>query len=1132
MSVAGFMSNMGKMLYPTDGTEYIFVNIYRIQSKDTGTEARSDLVKFLKNFRGSGDQINNTTKHIASFSTILNNDILGLQVENASVYGSKIEMAFEDGDFRFSKLIRKNDIIIIHRIPSNLARFFDVITSVFGVSALPTSIAGKKIEKVGDSLISRYTGIKTYGQKMILKDNEPIFSGLITKASIVSHGSTQFRLDAQDMIRILQQINTDDIKTTTYASLPTNTDDYFINEASTKTNAKQTTYSSDLLHTLAMAVKYHITVTGEEIADQIEVKTLDEYNNSTITDVNKIYIIKITDSVYLFGLNPILAARCYLTYFTKETGMRNYFNFNIFHQTKEMYAKVLKLVEETHANSASTQNPLIMFGAMFSDSEYTDHQNSNWTSAQVYDFLTKNTTQLKYVFTETTMSLLFDYQITEYVVTRAFNTKERKKKDITADELVRTYFWSLIGGITGGDFDATAEFSGGKVFYENTDKDKWRINPKAIDQYIGNIGKVMKAFNKSISFSFLFNTRIRNLRSAKYNPLVKNQQSSIPMIQVIQLLVGAINGLPLSQSKSTGSQIDASYDISQRIWLQSKIGFGNKDNKPEWYSFSDEEQIPTIYITIQYGEVQKFSESNITLLEHIMEYEFYDLPSNGKFSVYTGAGSGQEVPIIAYIDKGADNTEPTFSLGSILNFNFQNIYGKDILQRYQSENLFPQVGAEAIKTIPRKALMVLTKGTDVNKLKAADKDFESSLSSLASPIQIGHDIRKYHEGTFANADMFLQTPVVKSNSSRTTEVVNMFATNGMPTGANAKFQKVGAVTFPEEDEQSFPSAENTCVFNEGTYHVITTGVRKYYDVLAFLPIVQRYLDYMDIGFKGYNGDGDVNVNKYKDGLVVLTNLKFSSANRYVKFVPDRETTVFNMITELKEFIQQFRGEEAQKYMMLKYATKVTGIETKKFRHGNEAMTTRADQVRTKFIAENLLQYEIPNPDGQETILAIAGVVFSLSHYMNRLIAQSTIGGVLYIPTSFKGDGTQQFDDFNKSYVNIGDALQFVPDKDSTVWTMTELVQRMGKGLKNLFEKFSPQTRKNRLDLFRKPFYVWKVVSYFGGSSTSGTSGSTQRVYITDSGLQWRTSYEEDNITSRIAESIKLRGLDVPSGAEA
>jgi len=150
--------------------------------------------------------------------------------------------------------------------------------------------------------------------------------------------------------------------------------------------------------------------------------------------------------------------------------------------------------------------------------------------------------------------------------------------------------------------------------------------------------------------------------------------------------------------------------------------------------------------------------------------------------------------------------------------------------------------------------------------------------------------------------------------------------------------------------------------------------------------------------------------------------------------------------------------------------------------------------------------------------------------MNRLIAQSTIGGVLYMPTSFKNGG-QQFDDFNKNFIQIGDSLQFVPSGEGLDGGgIKEFLSKLASNFAQQLTSIFGGVKKDRLDLFRKPFYVWKVVSYFGGSSTSGTSGSTQRVYITDSGLQWRTSYEEDNITSRIAESIRLRGLDAPTGS--
>ena len=130
--------------------------------------------------------------------------------------------------------------------------------------------------------------------------------------------------------------------------------------------------------------------------------------------------------------------------------------------------------------------------------------------------------------------------------------------------------------------------------------------------------------------------------------------------------------------------------------------------------------------------------------------------------------------------------------------------------------------------------------------------------------------------------------------------------------------------------------------------------------------------------------------------------------------------------------------------------------------------------------------------------------------MNRVAKESTTGGVLYLPMKNKSDG---------SIFKIGDAITFQDPTEEAI------EGKIKKALNILIIGDKPNTN---LDIYKKIYYVWKITYYFGGAGTdpSGTSGNTMRVYVTDSGIHWKSSYEESDITTQIAEKMQLHNLKV------
>ena len=128
--------------------------------------------------------------------------------------------------------------------------------------------------------------------------------------------------------------------------------------------------------------------------------------------------------------------------------------------------------------------------------------------------------------------------------------------------------------------------------------------------------------------------------------------------------------------------------------------------------------------------------------------------------------------------------------------------------------------------------------------------------------------------------------------------------------------------------------------------------------------------------------------------------------------------------------------------------------------------------------------------------------------MNRVAKESTTGAVLYMPLRVTKE--------SEEILKIGDAIVFQDHELATL-------EVIGNVLKNMLLR---DPAKSELDLYKKTYYVWKTTYYFGGAGEdpSGTSGNTMRIYITDSGIHWASSYEEEDITSKIAEKMQFRRL--------
>jgi hypothetical protein len=199
---------------------------------------------------------------------------------------------------------------------------------------------------------------------------------------------------------------------------------------------------------------------------------------------------------------------------------------------------------------------------------------------------------------------------------------------------------------------------------------------------------------------------------------------------------------------------------------------------------------------------------------------------------------------------------------------------------------------------------------------------------------------------------------------------------------------------------------------------------------------------------------------------------------------------------------------------------------------------------------------------------IMQILSMIDVFMKVILSRSTIGGKLYLPN------------FGKDKIRVGQELHLVDDRQRVPlysYPNDRIIGKLDttKALKNILFRTIKETRgsvrglKFMQDAIREshdlqeffkinggsnivsedkfveddtdtifslafknngfrsnPFFVWKVVTYIGQSSSgeSSTSGYTQKVYLSDMSVFWNNKFEEDDYVSRMAEELIGKGF--------
>lgn len=1161
--VTGLRSGSKRKLENPNKMEYLFISVYRARFS---TLKRTELMKDIIFHIDNPDKLKTKIDLIGRFTTIFNNRILGLEVDNASVYGSKIQLSFDDFDRELSKTIRKHDIIIIHRINNRSLKMIDALASMAGLGTTSASGISDLGVKYGVGTIAKL-GLNTRSANFIvnkfLEKEVPIFSGLITNPRLVISNSIKLAIEAQDMIRILQHINTEEQDRFQISEgIPKNIDEFFLSidpkedeKIEVKGDNIVKILQSSLLKILSEAVMDELKSFSSDVDASIKgfkfrtTNPLSEEGDRILNFGENVFIRPISHNLYLFHISPIKAIKLFIKYYTKKTGMNVFFDFDTwdtdFYQdssiVEDIYKKIYKnsiginpyftygmfLNIPFGSNATNDDEEIVVFG--------TNHIND---PSILFGWLKKY--DLQYVFTEKSFGVLREYRITETMITQ-FKNQSLKERE-AGDDMVIRFFLSLIGINDIIPDNDTLMVDGDNLYKEHhprrdsdggLTRDMRIISREAREKFHTSLQALQKEFATTLSLDHIVSTNYTSVRSTEFNPILTNKLKTVPITQMIQLFLGAMTSIPVSQSKQTTGFDNTANNISQRIWLSSAIGFRKNKNDQSFYYKKGMK--PVIYFGLRYepaiSDTNSKSSAIYVSFNDIVDAQMYTLPSNGLLSIYNSEPDNIRIGYSRFSKSDYSRKVGTMSylsLGMTNSFDLNTVMGTS-LAPYISENTDAQTGGtNEPKGLPRIGLFKLV-------------DVTGNAQRASTSIGKYDDFRQIEDGkdgfwVYLGYDLYAMNDRIDLINIKYTNEIQIYSPRAT-SGGIGELYDLGRLLNPTRSGvrdgwknvvPDFPSDDIVKIGINDTKKVVT-GIQSYYDVASFIPILKHYKHLIDFGFKGVSGEGDKDWYNDLSTFQIYHNIKINNNSNYLETyditrINPEEDTVKTLVTSLLKWLEQFDGnEEKKRYMMIKYAKMISILEVSDI-EGDDCPIRQPlpnqDPIshRIRFHPPSLLnkiknhEMDEKNNPAIKTIKILAGFVRSLSHYMNRIAKESVTGGVLYMPLRTDNKG---------QLLKIGDAIKFQNDGDSNV----PIVKKLKDGLLKIALK---GITKSELDLYEKTYYIWKIIYYFGGAGTdpSGTSGNTMRVYITDSGIHWQSSYEESDITTKIAEKMQLHRIAV------
>lgn len=141
---------------------------------------------------------------------------------------------------------------------------------------------------------------------------------------------------------------------------------------------------------------------------------------------------------------------------------------------------------------------------------------------------------------------------------------------------------------------------------------------------------------------------------------------------------------------------------------------------------------------------------------------------------------------------------------------------------------------------------------------------------------------------------------------------------------------------------------------------------------------------------------------------------------------------------------------------------------------------------------------------------IIGIYTSVSRYYDELLATQAVKSSVYIPASID--------------INVGDKLFIMDDKeklnlDSVGTKILPIVGATQTSIgiaKEGIAYLPDNVRSTRMR--ENPLFCWKRVIYIGDAG--GTSGFTRKVYLTNNPFNWVINFEEKDLTTRLAANIQ------------
>jgi len=1014
-----------------------------------------------------------TSRYSGSNMVIEGEGISGLEIQKASTYGAKIEMSFSDYKNMMYEYVNVNDYIFIWVF--DLSKVDEIFSDVTAINLFKD----KKL------LIKELIKLGAIKKPKI----SPSFGGIITRKFKSVATTSQLKIEAQDFTRIFMHYN--------IPRLGEKKD----NQLKVQIADKAVGVDYDDVHTFSALHQFFVDAVRHALKNNPSLKLESLSSIDTIPfkgtttkavtnkltgekiDKNKIHLSFVKGFVVVLKIHPVLLAEIVYKYYFHLLG---YDEFVFPHINDKIYHEVNGI-----RNNKTYGENFLTLGIIFSPKK--DDEGRFVFSPFETKAISKDTNAFRTLITDEEILLTFNlvHQTTFYMKPSGVISSGH----LALSELVDFYRKG----------SSTPEVDGYKILeipkktITNTDGSSVEV-----DAYINEISHITryytnKSFHESIGLDKLLLNNQRTWRGTDFNvtntfvaSTIHDLKKSTSIMYVLKTLLFSQHGFfepvydksEIRSSLRGGDEYHIINSIRSTMWTRIDFRVHPKliNNKITRMLLIAELNLD--YITHNTKENKAFIGDDALKTEDIIEFEINNFSDFPTLVNITSEGN----KTITIINDLLGNTGK-LSPSSVLSIDSKAVlpYAEEYLPSTFNSYSITKTGFVPIAKIPAN-----------DRISSIIPDTEENIYMTVHPTDLG--TITWRKMTDSNTTLIVYSP--KDGSSK-----------------EAKFSTLAQNSQLKNYLISEPQDDSTNI------QWVICGVIRYLNPRVLLSQSE---DLMRKMIENQDEITNFNYNAFNEtSFIIDENKKDGRNDRFIDEVLDGETkkkiSLLRLLDNFIHWLKAFGNEEQwcrifpiEMYVRDKRSGKIDDdnfrIATYDFEKdvfkvasgGSEHSGISLDVTRNIYLFYRMMM--ILNIIGRYYDETLASRATLLKLFLSAGSYDINVGDKINI----KGIGRGYYDvpklegkitDMISSALNL-EALGIEPTSDYS--TGSQKVQIVPESIRD------------------RDFFVWKKVLYIGNAGS--TSGFTQKLLLTDNPLNWNMKFEEENITTRIAQTLRNKSI--------